>query len=270
MFIIELLLLVALGIGVGAFGTLIGAGGGFLLVPILLIFYGMDSNVAAGTSLFFVFLNALSGTLAYIRQKRVDFKVGLIFTVMTIPGSVIGAFITTYILVSNVFKILFSFLLILGSLYLIIRPVKGDVASSDNCRGYYRKVIDSNGKMYEYRVPLIKGIVISLGVGFISSLLGIGGGIIHVPAMIFLLNFPVHIATATSQFILLFSSLTGSVTHFFLGNVEYVYSIPLGFGAMIGAQIGARASSIIKGTLIERLLGFALIVVAIRLLLQAI
>ncbi len=268
-FIFELMLLVLLGTGIGAFGTIIGAGGGFLLVPILLIFYGMDSKVAAGTSLFFVFLTALSGTFAYIRQKRVDLKIGSIFTIMTIPGSIIGAYITTYILVGNIFKMLFSFLLVLSSLYLIIRPVKENVNSINTTyRGYYRKVVDSNGKVYEYKVPLTRGVIISFGVGFISSMFGIGGGIIHVPAMIFLLNFPVHIATATSYFVLLFSSLTGSVTHFFLGNVEYIYSIPLGFGALIGAQVGARISSIVRGTLIERLLGLALIIVAIRLLLQ--
>jgi len=264
----ETLVLSLLGFGVGVFGTLIGAGGGFLVVPILIILYHVDSSVAAGTSLLFVFFNALSGSIAYLRQGKVDVKIGVIFMLMTVPGSILGAYITTYYLGSVVFKIIFSLILFLVSFYLLFRPVR-EQKGNPMGKGYRRILVDSTGRTYEYSVSLPVGMLMSFGVGFISSIFGIGGGIIHVPAMIFLMNFPVLVATATSQFILCFTTLFGSITHFTLGNIRFELAIPLAAGALVGAQVGAKLSLRIKGTIIERLLSFGLIIVAIRLLLQA-
>lgn len=261
----EILGLLALGVGIGAFGTLIGAGGGFLAVPILIVIYGFEPRVAAGTSLAFVFLNALSGSLAYLKQKRVDVKVGLMFALLTIPSSVLGAYVTSYF-ESNLFNIMFASLLIATALYLVVKPLKDKHDS--RAGSYCRKLIDCQGNVYEYSVNLARGFAVSVGVGFISSVFGIGGGIIHVPAMICILGFPVHISTATSLFILTFCSLVGSATHASLGNVRLEFAMLIGFGAVIGAQLGARVSYKIKGAIIERLLGLALIIVAVRLLLQ--
>lgn len=265
---VEVVTLSMLGFGVGVFGTLIGAGGGFLAVPLLVILYHVDPNVAAGTSLLFVFFNALSGSIAYLRQKKVDVKIGLIFTLMTVPGSIAGAYITTYYLESFIFKILFSLILFSASLYLLLRPVE-EQKKNPTGKGYHRIVVDSKGKVYEYNVSLPAGLIISFGVGFISSIFGIGGGIVHVPSMIFLLNFPVHIATATSHFILCFSTLVGSITHFTLGNIRFDLAIPMAAGALVGAQLGAKLSLRTKGMIIERLLSIGLTLIAIRLLLQA-
>jgi uncharacterized membrane protein YfcA len=265
---VEVVTLSMLGFGVGVFGTLIGAGGGFLAVPLLIILYHVDSNVAAGTSLLFVFFNALSGSIAYLRQKKVDVKIGLIFTLMTVPGSIAGAYITTYYLESFIFKILFSLILFSASLYLLLRPVE-EQKKNPTGKGYRRILVDSRGNAYQYNVSLPVGLIISFGVGFISSIFGIGGGIVHVPAMIFLLNFPVHIATATSQFILCFSTLVGSITHYALGNIRFDLAIPMAAGALVGAQLGAKLSLRTKGTIIERLLSIGLILVAVRLIIQA-
>ncbi|MCP8317840.1 MAG: sulfite exporter TauE/SafE family protein [archaeon] len=91
----QILSLFALGVGIGAFGTLIGVGGGFLTVPLLIIVYGFEPRLAVGTSLALVFFNTFSGSLAYLKQKRVDVKTGLMFTVLTIPGSILGAYFTS-------------------------------------------------------------------------------------------------------------------------------------------------------------------------------
>ncbi len=103
-------------------------------------------------------------------------------------------------------------------------------------------------------------------VGFFSSLLGIGGGIIHVPALIYMFSFPYHIAVASSHFILMISSLTGTVFHGMLGNIRLVPAILIGLGAILGAQLGASISRRIEGTWIIRLLSVALIAIGIRLL----
>jgi len=263
MFLPELLILLALGIGVGAYGTLIGAGGGFLVVPLLIITYHFEPRMAVGTSLVFVFFNALSGTIAYLRQRRVDVRVGGLFALLTIPGAILGAFITSYF-ESSAFKMVFAAILTVTSIYLLVRPLKE--VNDPKHMGYHRRIIDFKGEEHSYSVPLLRGFLISFLVGFVSSIFGIGGGIIHVPAMIFLLGFPVHISTATSHFILAFSSLVGSATHAGLGNVNFEFAIPIGLGAVLGAQLGALVSQRTRGTLIERLLGLALIAVAIRLI----
>ena len=265
MFPLELLILLALGIGVGAYGTLIGAGGGFLIVPLLIIAYDFEPRMAVGTSLVFVFFNSLSGSIAYLKQRRVDVKVGLMFTLLTIPGAILGAFVTSYF-ESNIFELTFAAILIIAAIYLILKPLKE--IKVPYLRGYPRKITDFRGEEYNYSIHLIRGFIISFLVGFISSIFGIGGGILHVSAMIFLIGFPVHISTATSHFILAFSSFVGSATHTSLGNVNFEFAIPIGIGAVGGAQLGASISKRMRGTVIEKLLGLGLIAVAIRLIIH--
>ncbi|MEM3736511.1 MAG: sulfite exporter TauE/SafE family protein [Candidatus Bathyarchaeia archaeon] len=261
---LEPLVLLALGVGVGAYGTLMGAGGGFVMVPLLITIYELEPRVAAGTSLVFVFFNALSGSIAYLKQRHVDIKTGIMFTLMTAPGAVLGAFATSY-LTSNTFKLAFAAILITASVYLVIRPLREDKAS--NLKGHPRRIVDNRGVEYKYSVRLIWGFITSFLAGFVSSIFGIGGGIIHVPAMILLIGFPPHIATATSHLILAFSSLVGSATHAYLGDVNFELAVPLGLGATLGAQLGASIAQRIREVIIERLLALALVAVAIRLLL---
>ena len=120
------------------------------------------------------------------------------------------------------------------------------------------------------RKDLIAGIVISLSVGFISSFLGIGGGIIHVPVLSTILGFPVHIATATSHFILAIATFVGTIVHILNGGFHYGIrrTIALCIGVLIGAQIGARLSKRIKGPFIIRTLAIALFFVGTRLVVQ--
>jgi uncharacterized membrane protein YfcA len=265
--LIMLLFLIILGILVGAFGTLIGVGGGFIIVPLLILIYNFEPKIAVGTSLMTVFLNSFSGSLAYIKQKRVDFKTGFLFALSTIPGAFLGAYIVNYIK-SNLFKAIFSLILIFLSLQLIIKPWKkfSNLKINGN---YHRKIVNGKGNIYEYSISLTKGLLISFCVGFVSSIFGVGGGIIHVPAMILLLGFPTHIATATSHFILIFTSITGVLTHASLSNVKLNFAIPIGFGVIIGAQIGAFLSKKVKGKFIEKILGLTLLMLAIRLMLEA-
>jgi uncharacterized membrane protein YfcA len=129
-----------------------------------------------------------------------------------------------------------------------------------------RSLMDRDGKRYEYCFNYACGIALSFIVGFISSLFGIGGGIIHVPALIYMFSFPYHIAVASSQFILMISSLTGSIFHGISGNVAFKIAIITGIGAIFGAQVGALISKRMSGLWIVRLLSMALIAIGIRLL----
>lgn len=244
------LALFQLGFVVGTFGTLIGAGGGFLLVPLLLIFYPADSvETITAISLAVVFLNGLSGSVAYARLRRIDYRTGMIFAAASAPGAALGALATRFVS-RGVFDVVFGLLLVALAAYLL----------------GYGKVAD--GHAIPERVNLRLGFVLSFGVGFLSSLLGIGGGIIHVPLFIQVLAYPTHIATATSQFILAIMSLVGTVTHLLAGEFAEGgarRTLALGAGVLAGAQLGAWISQRVHGRWILRGLAIGLLTIGLRL-----
>jgi len=274
---IEYLWLLPLGLLIGAFGTLIGAGGGFVLVPILLLVYPNEkTELITGISLAVVFFNALSGSLAYARMKRVDYKSGILFSIATIPGAILGALSTAYV-PRGVFDLLFGVLMIVAAIYLwtsggeesAVRSYrKGDSDSDPRPRRMVRDLTDAEGVRYHYAYNPVTGVLLSLVVGFISSLLGVGGGFIHLPILTRLLDFPVHIATATSHFVLAIMSLTGTLVHVAQG--VFVRGLRrtalLAIGVLIGAQAGAWMSNRVGGKMIIRGLAVALAFVGVRLI----
>jgi hypothetical protein len=258
--------LVALGFGVGVFGTLVGAGGGFILTPVLLLLYPHDSpQTITAISIGVVFFNATSGSIAYARQGRIDYRSGLAFTAAALPGSVAGAIAIGYV-PRRAFDALTAALLLGLAGWLLL----GDPGGRGEHRGgSLRTIVDRSGLATTYQVPVLRGAISSIGVGFISSFLGIGGGVVHVPLLVRALGFPMHIATATSHFILAFMSGTGLVTHVAQGSYRVGYglrrTLALSAGVIGGAQLGARASVRARGPLLQKALAAALIVTGIRL-----
>lgn len=262
--------LVALGFGVGVLGTLIGAGGGFILVPVLLLLYPhADPSTITSISLAVVFVNATSGSWAYARMKRIDYRSGLIFAAATIPGAVIGAYSTDFI-PRRQFNLIFGVLMIAMGLYLLTRQKKDvNAPGKSHNADTTRTLVEADGTSHVYSYNIKLGTGLSVAVGYLSSLLGIGGGIIHVPALAHLLNFPVHVATATSHFILAIMALAGTLVHVLNGAFSQggaMQTIYLSVGVLFGAQIGARLSSRVRGSFIISSLALAIALVGVRIL----
>ncbi len=260
---------------IGTLGTLIGAGGGFLLVPLLLFTHpGMSPELVTAVSLVIVACNAVSGSIAYARSGRIDYKAGLLFAAATIPGSVLGVYVTKYI-PANAFNVLFGIILLGLAVFLFLKKQQpAALTANANEAGKYFKhhiLTDKEKVKYSYSYNQYTGIAISVAVGFLSPLLGIGGGIIHVPALVHWLRFPVYIATATSHFILAIMATVSVVVHAFQGNYNDPYILNmivwLGLGVSPGAQIGALLSHNIKGDIIVKALAVCLALVGLRLLL---
>lgn len=266
----SILELLGLGFLVGAFGTLIGAGGGFILVPILVLLYpDLKPEEITSISLAVVFLNACSGSFAYARMKRIDYKSAIAFGLATLPGSIIGALLTGQI-PRHIFNLILGVVLMLIAIFLFIKPNEGAFTGAKRNQTTHRHLTDASGTAYDYSFNLKTGITLSFFVGFLSSMLGIGGGIIHVPALTGLLNFPTHIATATSHFVLALMALTGTIVHLATGTLEAGLrtAITIGIGVIIGAQVGALLSHKVKPKGIIRALAAALLLVGLRLLIS--
>jgi len=260
----ELILPTMIGTIAGMTGSVAGLGGGIIIVPALIYLMNLPSQQAVGTSLVVIVFVAVSSVISYAKQGRIDYKSAFYFMVFSIPGSIIGANVGKDFS-DDIFSVFFGILLILIFLYMLINPKQKDYSQSTNVN-IKRQFTDSMGKQYNYGFNKFSGMCISFCVGFISSLFGIGGGVLMVPAMIMLFAFPPHIATATSMFIILFSALVGSLTHMALEHIKWEFVALLAPGAYIGGILGAKLASIIPSKLIIYILRALILVIAIRMI----
>jgi uncharacterized membrane protein YfcA len=233
-----------------------------MIVPILLLGMGFSPQSAVGTSLAVVFLNALSGSVAYMLQGRVLYAMGTAFAIATIPGALLGASLVQY-LNPEWFSVLFGGFLLFLAVFLhrgqqLLFRHKARTATTE-------------AQMQSLRSPVMRlGMLISLLVGVLSSVFGVGGGIVHVPFLIVVLGIPVHAATATSHFVLAITSLAGSLLFLRQGQIDLTVAATMGAGVLLGAQMGARLSRRMRSEPIRRILAVALGVFAVRLILRPI
>jgi hypothetical protein len=266
---LEMVFLFLMTIAAGIIASLVGIGGGVFFVPLFNLFLGMPIEDAIGTSLCTIIFTALSGSLYYMKEKRVDYKTGLIMEVTTVPGVIIGATITELLPEIILKTLFFSFLFFSGFKLIKGKNVrkKSDVTFNKlglkflNI-GWKRTFIDAQGKEWSYFVNVPVMLISGFFAGFISGLLGIGGGTLKVPILTVILGMPVHIATATSTFMILITSVSGGATHLYLGHVYLEIVLVAGLGAVLGAQIGPRLNTKISSKHLRKIVGTVLILVA--------
>lgn len=248
--IATLAFLIVVGLGAGTLGSMLGVGGGIIMVPAL-TFLNLAPTQAVSTSLIAVMSTSVSSTIEYSRQKRIDYALGLEMAACAIPGGVLGAVLSDYLL-EDTFKLYFGILLILTGLYIT-----------------YKNSLLKDLRTKRRSLPLqVAVFAASFGAGVISSLFGVGGGIIFVPAMLLVLGLTMHRAVPTSQLTLMMTAIAGVFTHSVLGHPDYLQAVVLSAGAFIGAQVGARLSLMTKDMLLQRLLAIILMAVAITFILD--
>ncbi len=267
---LEAALLVLLGLGVGAFGAIVGAGGGFLIVPILLVAYpDRDATTVTAMSLVAVFASATSGAVVYAWQRRIDYRSGMWWALAAFPGA-LGGVLLVGLIPRRAFALGFAVALAALGVHLILRrqfrgirePVTGKGAVS-------RRITDRRGQNFIYTFRLWQGLVIAGAMGLVSGVLGAGGGVLQAPLLTIVLRFPVHIATATSQFAYALIALEATTVHLWTGGLSWGREIGeaslVAVGAVGGAQLGARLALRIRDAVILRTLSSALILVAVWL-----
>ncbi len=263
--------LLGLGFVVGLPASMCGLGGGFILVPTLILAFNLSPQNAIAISLVAMCGTTVSAAIGYIRQKRVDYKLALLYDIFDIPGVIVGAYLTT-ILPKNLLIGLCGFFIMFLSLLMIRSfrkrnpsiPEKTEVS----CGGWDRTVNDSMDKVFEYKIRKPSFIVISsLLSGLVTGLVGLGGGITDTTTMM-LLGIPSHIAVASSEFAMALTNGAGVITHGFLQNIYLDYAIPITIGTIIGAQIGVMLAKRTKQKTLKLILSVVSLLFSLRLILD--
>ena len=272
----EALALLLLGFGAGSYGVLVGAGGGFILAPALIIFFDMEPAVVAGTSLSLVAVNALSGSQVYRRMGLVDYRSGLLFAAAAIPGAILAPFILTTV-ADGTFRILLGALLLGLAALMMVRPRTTEDSRTRGPEGRPSRMVRSRlilvpgGGAYEYRFNEALATSFNLFLGFMSSFFGTGGGFLRTPILVYAFNFPVLVAVATSIFTIIFYTTAGAITHASLGHVDwYPTFVWAGIGLVGGAQVGARLAGRIGSVWVLRLLLVLVLGLGVTLVIQGI
>lgn len=251
---LNLLGYLALGVFTGVIGALLGLGGGVIIVPFLVFVAHFEPQMAIGTSMLVVLLNALSGATGYIRKKLACIDAAVKFALATVPGAFLGSYVANY-MQGRVFYGVFGVFFMCLAFNMFRKAGKSGEENGVT-------VVPEN---YNWKL----GVTCSIFVGFIASILGIGGGVIHVPFMIYVLHFPVKVAIATSTCILAISAVAGTASHAYLGHVAWLAGLAIGLGAAIGAQLGVKIASHMKSGLLMKGTGVLVAITAVKFLTTA-
>jgi uncharacterized protein len=236
------------------FGSMVGLGGGFILVPLLRLFFGYPPAEAAGTSLVLIVANSASGAFTYLLHRRVHLKIGLLIALGGLPSSILGAVLALHI-PGRLFDAILA---------LILVAVAIDLARNARRHSAKRPEPRSVGalKGMSYRAAIGVGFVI----GLFSSLFGLGGGIVLIPTFLYFSELPAHAISATSHFAILLTSPVGLITHVLQHDVVSSDVIPLALGGLTGGPIGARLSLRLPSPRLLAAVAVALVVAAITLI----
>jgi uncharacterized membrane protein YfcA len=270
--------IVLLGILIGFLIGLFGVGGGFLLTPLLKVVFGIPYPVAVGSSLLQIFINSSIATFRHWRNQKVDFKLGLILAAGAMGGTEIGVRILTRlqrsapILINNrlfspvdlVLNILFLVLLSAVAIFILFETTRGTATQEvSTAMSRWLQTIRLRPTLFFPRSGIASysiwiPILLAVFVGVLTGLMGVGGGFVNFPLLIYVIGVPTHIAVGTSVFQVLLASGYGATRHIFLGNVEIILVGILFAGSFAGVQLGVKVSQILGGRSIRRY--FALVV----------
>ena len=239
--------LAGLAAAAAALGSIVGLGGGVIIVPALTL-AGIPPPIAATNSLFAVLANSSSSTISYHRQGRIDYREGLTLGLMAVPGIAVGALASSDISPDQ-FKFFFAAVIVASAAYMLLRRRAG---GREGRRG---------------RAGLVMALAAgaSFFAGVLSSLFGVGGGVVFMPLLVVVMGMAAWRAAPTSQFILLFVSSSSLAAHALLGDMNLAHALYMLAGAFAGGMAGARLSRRVRDTYLRVLVAGVLFVVAAKM-----
>ena len=272
-------MILGVGAAVGFLSGMFGVGGGFLMTP-LLVFYGIPPGIAVATQASHITASSLSGALAQWRRQGVDAKMGTMLLSGGLAGSAIGVYIFRELQRLGQIELVVtaSYVILLGSIGGLmlnesIRAIRkartgGNAAPTKAglhswIHGLPFKIRFRRSKLY---ISVIPPVVLGFLVGILTAIMGVGGGFIMVPAMIYLLRMPTNVVIGTSQFQILFVTAATTILHATSDQtVDIVLAFLLVIGGVVGVQLGVRVGSQMRGEQLRALLAVLVVGVALRL-----
>jgi uncharacterized membrane protein YfcA len=266
------------GLVAGLFGSALGVGGGVFIVPILTLALHLPIQVAIGSSLVAIVANSCTAAGVYTKARLTNVKLGLLLETATVPGAIVGGLAVAFI-APSILSALFGLVLLYVAYTMVVRRylMSEDVVSTDNsvapdslssslANSYY----DQNlGKIVTYKVTHVSaGLGASFFAGVLSSLLGIGGGVIKVPVMHLVMGLPMKAAIATSAFMIAITTTVGALLYHYQGYIYPFIVAPLVIGVVIGARAGVELTQRAGGILLRRIFGAFLFLVALLMFLK--
>lgn len=277
---VNLVVMLGLGAAVGFLSGMFGVGGGFLLTPFLM-FSGIPASIAVATGANQIVATSVSGALAQWRRNNIDFRMGAVLILGGVIGALLGVLLLRELRAAGQAGLIISLTYVallggVGALMLVesmraIRRARAGKPASSRKPGQHNwihhlplKLRFPRSRLYISAIPPL---VIGWLVGLLTAFLGIGGGFIMVPAMIYLLRMPTNVVIGTSIFQIIFVTAVVTVLHAdFNQTVDVVLAFILAAGGVIGGQFGVRAGQKLRGEQLRALLAVLVLAVAIRLL----
>ena len=274
---INFFMLMFLGLIVGFLSGMFGVGGGFLMTP-MLILMGIPPAVAVASEANHILAASVSGFLAHMRRSNIDFLMGFILLIGGVLGSLIGVFLLKYLLSIGQEKVFISlsyiFILVFVGIWMLIESLNYIKNKSKGKRNKLHEHIWLHGLPFKIKfrkshlyISILPPIFIGTLVGVLSSIMGVGGGFILVPAMIYILGMPTQVVIGTSLLQIVFVTTVSTIMHSYINHtVDVILSSLLLIGAVVGAQIGTRVMVRLRGEQIRFLLAVIIIIVALVLI----
>jgi uncharacterized membrane protein YfcA len=279
--------LLAGGAAAGLFGSLLGLGGGVLLVPLLTLVFGLDLRAAVGVSLISVIMTSSAAAGVYLERNVANLRLGMTLELFTAMGALVGGLVA-FLIDEQLLALLFSGLLVYVAITMLRarEPAPDDVAGlpleGDDLDRHvepprpddlasFRSAALAHLSTETYSVRnLGRGVVGSAGAGVVSALLGIGGGIIKVPLMHVGMGVPLRVATATSNLMIGITAAASAVIYLLRDEVDPYVVGPVAIGVFVGASIGSRAAHRIELRVVNLLFVAVLLWTALQMLLKAV
>lgn len=278
---VNLFLILGMGGAVGLLSGMFGVGGGFLMTP-LLILTGIPPAVAVATGSNQLVAASVSGVLAHWRRGNVDFKMGTVLLIGGIAGSFLGAWIFAFLKSAGQVDLMISlsyvlFLGVIGGLMLVeslgalLRSRRGPVKRKKMHQHYWIHGLPFKMRFRKSKLYISALMPLGLGffVGILSAIMGVGGGFVMVPAMIYLLGMPTSVVVGTSLFQIIFVTANVTLLHSITTQtVDVMLALLLMSSAVVGAQFGTRIGARMKGEQLRSLLALVVLIVCAKIALD--
>jgi len=268
----HVILLALVGFVGGAFGSMVGLGGGVFIIPVLALFLDVPIHNAIAASLLAVVATSTTAAVAYLRDDLTNLRLGMTLETMTVSGAVVGGLIGT-VLSAGTLSAVFGSVLVGVSLYMAVRQraIRSSPVVEQHVgllgAAYHDRALDATVSYRVRRVPV--GMAASFVAGNVSGLLGVGGGFLKVPVMVLAMGVPVRAAVCTSSFMIGVTASAGTLVYFSRGLVDPVTTVPVVLGVVAGAYLGSRLALRVRSSILTVALAVVLFALAIQMILSA-